>query len=89
LFSCTEDDITLVDAVMAGYDYRECVCCVGMVVNPSDGGGKIFQWYQKNENFGIDDSKNYPLNVRIKYHHISESCVSSDGEIEIDALEIQ
>lgn len=89
LCSCNNDDESLVDATLAGFDYRECICCGGMVVNPTDANGKIFQWYQKINKFEIDERKNYPLKVKIKYRIIKESCVSSDGEIEIDDLEFQ
>lgn len=85
LWSCSKEDSVI--ASVEGYDLRLCGCCGGLLVKPADGNGDIYQWHQKNGNFGVSIDDTFPLKVRIKYHHLAQSCVASDGEIEITALE--
>ena len=53
-----------------------------------DNTSDTYQWYQKNDNLGVIPGDTFPMKVKIKYHHLVQSCVASKGEIEISALKI-
>lgn len=89
LSACDKEDNGLVTATIEGFDFRKCACCGGLIVKPADQGGDVFQWYQKNGNLGVTADDNFPLSVKIKYHHLAESCTASAGEIEITELHKQ
>lgn len=86
---CGKDDGDLVSATIEGYDLRECACCGGLLVKPGDMPGDVYQWYQKNGDLGVTYDDKFPMNVKIKYHHLAQTCVASDGEIEITELKKQ
>ncbi|MBK8626182.1 MAG: hypothetical protein IPN86_11630 [Saprospiraceae bacterium] len=86
-FACSDSSDDMVTATIEGYDLRLCACCGGLIVKPSDANGDTYQWYQKNEKFDVNENDVFPLKVKINYHHLAETCVASDGEIEITALE--
>lgn len=88
ILSCGKDNDELLTASIEGYDLRLCACCGGLLVKPENTEGDVYQWYQKNNAFGIDGNSKFPLKVKIKYHHLAQTCVASDGEIEITVLEI-
>jgi hypothetical protein len=83
--SCSKDD-GLLSARIEGYDLRLCACCGGLIVKTDD--GKTYQWYQKNDSHGITIKSTFPVRVKIEFHHLVNTCVASDGEIEITQLKI-
>ncbi|MBK8349639.1 MAG: hypothetical protein IPL08_19300 [Saprospiraceae bacterium] len=86
ILSCSKEESGFVSATIVGYDLRYCACCGGLLVQPNDANGDTYQWYQKNQKFDITNSSMFPMNVKIKYHHLAESCIASSGEIEITDL---
>jgi hypothetical protein len=83
-FSCSKAD-DLVNATIIGYDLRYCACCGGLLIKTEE--GLTFQWYQQNDKFDITPKSSFPIQVKIKYHHLESSCAASDGIIEITELE--
>ncbi len=86
LIGCSKGAEDKIGATIEGYDLRLCACCGGLLVKPDDQPGSTFQWYQKNGNFNVTFEDKFPLRVWIRYHHLAQSCVASDGEIEITEL---
>ena len=89
LISCNKDEDPYIEATIVGYDLRLCACCGGLLVDLGDDNtSDTYQWYQKNDNLGVIPGDTFPMKVKIKYHHLVQSCVASKGEIEISALKI-
>jgi hypothetical protein len=87
LISCDKDEDAYAPATILGYDLRLCACCGGLLVDfGDDNTSDTYQWHQKNDHLGITPDDTFPLKVKIKYHHLVQTCVASKGEIEITAL---
>lgn len=86
LMACTAHNDDLSDATFIGVDARLCACCGGFLIKVSDKPGETFQWQQRGETFGINASDAFPFKSKIKYHFLANTCVASDGEIEITEL---
>jgi hypothetical protein len=69
-----------------GYDLRLCACCGGLLISLDSTNNDVYQWYQKNGDFGVTYLDTFPMQVKIRYHHVSNTCVASKGEIEINEL---
>lgn len=86
ILGCCKSEGHWVSATLEGYDLRLCACCGGCLVKPNDAPDKVFQWYQKGETFDITGLDTFPMKVMINYNLIQQSCIASDGEIEINEL---
>jgi len=86
--SCSKEECVYTPATILGYDLRLCACCGGLMVDLGDDNtNDVYQWYQKNDDLGVTYEDIFPLNVKIKYHHLVQTCIASKGEIEITGLE--
>ena len=86
LYSCTDTEEGLTNATLVNVDARLCPCCGGILIKLSENEKETYQWQQRGEKFGINPSDTFPIKVKIKYHFLANTCVASDGEIEITDL---
>ncbi len=88
LTSCHKELETdqLIPATIIGYDLRLCACCGGLLINFDPLTNDVYQWYQKSGDLGVTPKDTFPLKVKIRYHHLINTCVASKGEIEINEL---
>ena len=73
-------------AIINGYDLRLCACCGGLLISLDSTNNDVYQWYQKNGDFGVTYLDTFPMQVKIRYHHVNNTCFASKGEIEINEL---
>ena len=86
LYSCTDTEEGLTNATLVNVDSRLCPCCGGILIELNENEKETYQWQQRSEKFGISPSDTFPINVKIKYYFLANTCVASDGEIEITEL---
>lgn len=92
LQSCSKHDAEdLEDAILLGFDLRECVCCGGMLVqikNDTSGVDETYQWYMTKGDLGAGNIDSFPVKCKIKFDLIKERCVTTKAELDITQLVI-
>ncbi len=92
LNSCDKEDELLDDAVITGYDYRECLCCGGLIVN--FGGStdtfpdNYFLIRNKPEDTDLGPESDFPVFVHINWSVVKDLC-GGDTFIDVHELERQ
>jgi hypothetical protein len=72
------DKDTAVDAVITGYDARDCVCCGGLMINfnndPVPYSGVFYLVNELPADSGIDNNTKFPLYVRVTWKYTTNVC---------------
>ena len=82
----------LTDAIITGYDLRDCICCGGLMVsfvnNPIPYSGEFYLVNNLPKDSGIDNNSKFPLYVKISWRDNSRVCGGTKF-IDIQKLEIK
>ncbi len=82
--ACRKDDEYMSDAVITGYDVRECACCCGLMINfdgqtqPYTGDFKLIDNSAK---LGIDSYEIFPVYVKVDWTSNADKCFGSYIEV--------
>jgi hypothetical protein len=92
LAACKKDEPYMTDAVLTGYDLRNCACCGGLLLNMGNAALKYSSDYylvdQYPADFVIDSTTAFPLYVRILWHQTQyPPCGDSAHHITITRME--
>ena len=92
LMACEKsaDKDAFVDAVITGYDARDCVCCGGLMINfnndPVPYSGEFYLVNELPPDSGIDNNTKFPLYVRVTWKYNTNIC---GGTKFIDILKLE
>ena len=93
MFICcqkTTNTDVLTDAIITGFDLRDCICCGGLMVsfvnNPIPYSGEFYLVNDLPKDSGIDNNTKFPLYVKISWKDNSNVC---GGTKFIDILKLE
>lgn len=78
--SCTEKypDIAWQDAIITGFDNRECACCGGLMItlteNPVPYEAPFYQWDKAEDEYKFVDDEGFPIAVQVKFDSLPDHC---------------
>jgi len=86
----TGDEAAMANAILTGYDIRDCACCGGLMVTFSNDttrySGAYYLVDKLPDNSGIDNNTKFPLYVKITWKYSSNVC---GGTKFIDILKLE
>jgi hypothetical protein len=92
LTACKKDEPYMTDAVLTGYDLRNCACCGGLLLNMGNAVLKYSSEYyfvdQYPASFVIDSTTIFPVYVRISWKYTTDPpCGDTAHHITITSME--
>lgn len=87
LTSCKKEKLSLIPAVITGYDMRKCMCCGGLMINFQNDttpySGNFYLVANDPAEFGIDINSSFPVYVEVDWKVDTSGC---PGKIRITQL---